>query len=403
MFMVSIVIPVYNTSKYLPECLESIINQTYTDMEIICINDESTDNSWDVLKEYENKDSRIKAYSKKNEHNGGAASARNMGLDKATGKYVMFLDSDDFFDSEMVEKMVTKAEETDADVIICGAKDYDDKQKKIVGYNKKIETELAPKTDYFNYKDCAKYIFQIAEFIAWNKMFRLSIVRENNLFFEAIPISDDQYLPALALVHAKRIAIVDERFVNYRINTGSSQVDGQVKHPEAAYQATYSIVKRFRELGIYDEVKQSYINITLRLNRLYFDRMRSVETLRFLYDKYREEVWPMLDAMNLEEDYFYDSRLYQWYQMILTKSFEELLFEVARGYGAEMTTGILRFQVPFDEISKGAKIVLVGRGLIGKYWYAQLILSGYADVVAWVDSEAEISTEIQYDQLLKAR
>lgn len=403
MSMVSIVIPVYNTSKYLSECLNSLINQTYENLEIVCVDDESTDNSLDILKRYAGVDSRIKVYSKKNDHKGGAASARNFGLEKATGKYIMFLDSDDFFEIDMIEKMVEKAEKNQAEIVICGAQDFDDISQKVVGLNKKIEVDLAPNKECFSYQDCPKYIFQIAEFIAWNKLFSLKLIRSNNLFFESIPISDDQYLPALALVLAKRITIVDEHFINYRINTGTSQVDSQARHPEAAYQATYSIVKRFKELGVYEAVKQSYINITLRLNRLYFDRMQSLESLAFLHKKYIDDVWVMLEAMELTDDYFYDPRLAQWYKMIKDNSVEDILFKVCNGYGSNMTTAILRFQFPYEKVTRGSKIVLVGKGLVGRYWYAQLLLSNYAEVVYWAENEADVPSDILFDDVVVAK
>ena len=92
MTKISIIVPVYNVEKYLKECLDSLINQTLEDIEIICINDGSTDNSLAILEEYQKKDSRIKVFSQKNQ---GVSAARNLGIEKATGEYLTFLDSDD--------------------------------------------------------------------------------------------------------------------------------------------------------------------------------------------------------------------------------------------------------------------------------------------------------------------
>ena len=104
--IVSIIVPVYNTAKYLPRCLESLLNQTLVGVEIICINDGSTDNSEKVLKNYAKKDKRIVVI---NQKNGGSAAARNAGLKAAKGTYIGFIDSDDYAEANMYEVMVTEA------------------------------------------------------------------------------------------------------------------------------------------------------------------------------------------------------------------------------------------------------------------------------------------------------
>ena len=114
MAKVSVIIPVYNTEKYLRRCLDSVCNQTLRDIEIICINDCSTDNSLSILEEYAGNDNRIKLIDFK--ENKGAAVARNTGIDMAEGKYIGFVDSDDFVDLDFYEKLYTKAVETGADI-----------------------------------------------------------------------------------------------------------------------------------------------------------------------------------------------------------------------------------------------------------------------------------------------
>ena len=105
--LVSVLIPVYNVEKYLERCLDSILKQTLTKIEIICVNDGSTDNSLSILKEYQKKDSRIIIV---NKENGGLPSARNAGLDRAEGKYVGFVDSDDYIEPNMFQKLYDTAE-----------------------------------------------------------------------------------------------------------------------------------------------------------------------------------------------------------------------------------------------------------------------------------------------------
>src|SRR5574344_661413 len=114
---VSIIIPVYNTEEYLDECLQSLINQTLKDIEIICIDDGSTDCSAEILHEYSLKDSRIKVLKQRNY---GQSAARNKGLMFANGEYISFLDSDDFISEDMLEKLYCKAKEQNTDITMCG-------------------------------------------------------------------------------------------------------------------------------------------------------------------------------------------------------------------------------------------------------------------------------------------
>lgn len=400
--MVSIIIPVYNSSKYLKQCIDSLLNQKYEDIELICVDDGSTDDSLSILREYELKDSRVHILQKKNEGK-GAAAARNLGLDHSNGEYVIFLDSDDFFSSEMIMEMVDRADSTDSDMVLCRAERFDDRTGKRERDYEGINFGLLPKQEIFSYTDCPETIFQIADWIVWNKLFRRSMIVDNQLRFESIPISDDQYIPALALVVARRISVVDKVFVHYRVNTGVSQVDKQAKHPEAAYLATYSVVKRMKELGVYNAVKRSYLNNVIRVFREYFDRMTDYNTLLELYNRFRDVEFPRLEADALSSQFFYDQRLAEWYKMINSKSLEEILLSAARGHGDSMTTAILRFQAPLSDIRAGSKVVLVGKGRVGKYWYSQMILSDHCEVVAWVDKEKEIPENLIYDSIIFAK
>ena len=127
---VSVIIPVYNVEEYLRECLDSVVNQTLKEIEIICVDDGSTDSSLDILKEYAEKDNRITVMKQANLH---AGVARNAGLSVAKGEYLSFLDSDDFFEKDMLEKMFLKVSSNLSDVIVCSNNLWDDKKSCITG------------------------------------------------------------------------------------------------------------------------------------------------------------------------------------------------------------------------------------------------------------------------------
>ena len=118
---ISVIIPVYNTELYLRRCLESVINQTYTNLQIIIIDDGSTDNSLKICTEYAQNDNRLIVYS---QNNSGVSAARNKGLDMATGDYIAFVDSDDFIENDMFAKLLNTMVNNEADIIVCGIKFY---------------------------------------------------------------------------------------------------------------------------------------------------------------------------------------------------------------------------------------------------------------------------------------
>ena len=122
--LVSVIIPVYNVEKYLHQCLNSLITQTLKDIEIICVDDGSTDSSWRILQEFAQKDNRVIIHQQHNLH---AGVARNNGLKIAKADYVMFLDSDDFFESNMLEDLYNQIIKEGSDAAICGFYNYDNK------------------------------------------------------------------------------------------------------------------------------------------------------------------------------------------------------------------------------------------------------------------------------------
>ena len=126
---ISIIIPVYNAEKYLYECLDSLVNQTMKNTEIICIDDGSTDNSYEILCEYATKDNRFIILQQENK---GAGAARNKGMEIAKGEFLAFLDADDFFEHDMLEITLNKIEKTQADFVIFNSNQFDDKTKQFV-------------------------------------------------------------------------------------------------------------------------------------------------------------------------------------------------------------------------------------------------------------------------------
>ena len=148
MAKVSVIIPVYNVENYIRQCLDSVINQTLKDIEIICIDDGSTDDSGVILDEYASKDSRIKVIHNSNQ---GAGPSRNLGIQMSCGKYLSILDSDDIFDLKMLELLFNKAELTNADITICRCQVLNMKNLACKVFKQALK--YIPNKDTFNYKE----------------------------------------------------------------------------------------------------------------------------------------------------------------------------------------------------------------------------------------------------------
>ena len=167
---VSVIIPVYNVDQYLSQCLDSVVNQTLEDIEIICVDDGSTDNSLKILMEYAEKDSRVIVLRQQNK---GAGVARNYGMNIAKGKYFSFLDSDDFFSETLLMDSVQKAEADDADIVVYRFEKYNQLHQSYTSCEYAFHKEWWP-NGIFNKRDNPNKIFNSFNLCAWNKLFNAS-------------------------------------------------------------------------------------------------------------------------------------------------------------------------------------------------------------------------------------
>lgn len=257
---VTVLIPVYNTEVYLKECIQSVINQTLQDIEIICINDGSSDNSLEILNNFAQLDKRIKILSQK--HQGGGK-ARNAGLKFAQGEYLAFLDSDDFYDENFCEKMYNKAVGTDSDVVVCAARNYNVLNNEYGKMPWSLGEEYLPAKEVFNYKDMRKYIFQFSQNWNWNKLFKKKFIDTNNITFQNIFRTNDLLFTCKSLVLAKKISVIKDELVTYRIGTINNCQSTNYKYPFDFYKAFKELKKYLISISKYEELKISYINWSL--------------------------------------------------------------------------------------------------------------------------------------------
>lgn len=227
MVKVSIIVPVYNVEKYLSKCLDSLISQTLKDIEIICVNDGSVDNSLDILKNFAQKDPRIKIIDKQNE---GVAIARNIALEQATGEYIGFVDSDDYIDLDYFEKLYNTATKNNSDIAVASIlkhKKYFDK------YNVRYSEEQVAENIQEKIKLCGdkKHFF----FYAWNKIYKTDLIKNNKIKFSEGQIYEDVMFAMNALYFSNKVVSVpntkyhyverNNSLVKYKDKTGKKAED----------------------------------------------------------------------------------------------------------------------------------------------------------------------------------
>lgn len=232
---VSIIIPIYNVESYLRRCLDSVINQTLGNIEIICVNDCSTDNSWGILQEYAKNDNRIRLINFA--ENKGAAAARNAGIEEATGEYIGFVDSDDFVDLDFYEKLYVKAKETDADIV----------KGKIVQYLENGNVSILPWDDNDNIREHkAFFIYGFT-----TALYRLKLVLDNNIRF---PVSlvhlEDPYFLIQCVNLCNKMEFCDRSFYYYRHNVSSITHNLNMLEYE---KSAYAVLKLINSLSLSEE------------------------------------------------------------------------------------------------------------------------------------------------------
>ena len=214
---VSIIVPIYNVENYLEKCLKSIIEQTFQDIEIICVDDGSTDNSSKILNEFAQKDSRIKIIKETNQ---GVFAARHNGLKNATSKYILFIDSDDWIDKNLIKKTLDCIKKYNTDVVVYGA--YSVRNSKLSkGMYSVNKIPKKYKEKVLTIKDYEDNLFYIPP-TAWNKLYKKEFLDTHNIKFQEIRNGEDQIFYLHTILTARNIYIIDENLYYYTKNrTGS--------------------------------------------------------------------------------------------------------------------------------------------------------------------------------------
>ncbi|MBR1831855.1 MAG: glycosyltransferase [Ruminiclostridium sp.] len=365
--LISVVVPIYNAGSYLKHCLQTIQNQTFSDFEVICVNDGSTDNSSTIIKDIIDVDGRFRMIEREY-RSGSAGLPRNIGIDNATGKYIIFLDADDYFDVHLLEKLYKKALQSSSDLIICDC--WYVNQDGIEEHNYEIDFNgvNALNKEVFSYKDTPDNLFQLLGCAVWNKLILKELIDRNALRFqENVPIVDDVFFVSLLYIFAGRISIINDKLIYYRLMRPGSQTNSIEKHPEAIFDCLSYLNDYLIKEECYDIIKKSLHNRMLALLRWWLMSVSSPKIYKELCFYYRNTCFPELGLQNMNPVNV-DKGLRRFFNAVINK-------------GPQISLD--------DNLQPDSRLIIYGAGYYGKHIYQKIVKNGKYNVVLWVDKNAK--------------
>ena len=311
--VVSVIVPVYNAGAFLRRTLDCICGQTLRNIEIILVDDGSSDDSRSILQEYVARDSRIILLQQEHEY---AGAARNKGLAIARGKYLSFLDADDLFESTMLEKMVARAEEVGADVVVCRCELFY-KEGEYTPLNWQIHDRYLSRLDRRKFSLKSEYpqaAFQTFIGWAWDKLFRTEYVQEKRFRFGATRHGNDAPFVFPAIAAADCISIIDESLVKYRKSSGQISAAGNVaRNPTACCTCIMSIYNELERIEFPAAILDSFHIWCAHYIKWNMIRLKSHErhSLRQIIIREMEQKLHLVEKFNNERANPYWQEVYQ--------------------------------------------------------------------------------------------
>ena len=309
---VSVILPVYNAAKNLDSCMNSLLEQTLQEIEIICIDDGSKDNSLELLNGYSKKDSRVRVF---HQENRGAGAARNLGLLRAKGEYLSIVDADDFFQLTMLEKAYVEAKRVEADYLVFGCEMYDGVTKQYSSGQYAICKELLPMQMPFSPEDVEKDLFRLFIGWSWDKLIKKTTVDQYHLSFQEQRTSNDLLFVFGALLQSRRITVLNDVLAYHRSEKGSLSVTRE-KSWQCFYYALLGLRAKLKEWSLYERYEQDFINYCIHFS-LWNLHTLAEPTRSLLYEKLHSEWFHELGVHLFSKEYFYNRMEYNEYRRII--------------------------------------------------------------------------------------
>lgn len=286
---VSVILPIYNQEKYLPTALNSLQNQTLEDTEFICVNDGSDatkDNSLEILNKYAREDKRVKIIHQKNQ---GAGVARNNGIKLARGEYIAFLDPDDWFEKEALQKIYLQSKEQDCDMLVFNFNKIDEKSGKFLPPMNIAERirKYNPTLDLnntFNWRDIKPGVFRSLLWMAWNKLYNREFVNKNDLHFSKSSLAEDNIFVFDATLKARKIGYSDQTLYNYLQHEGSALRQKSDKN-FCIFKAIDAVNKSLKNLNLTEELSKEFDDYVVKLLSIHSEQILSKDKLKCVCEK----------------------------------------------------------------------------------------------------------------------
>lgn len=377
----SIIIPAYNAEEYLTEALESVINQTYSNIEIICVNDGSDDGSSEILLEYAKRDKRIVLLNE--EKNVGTSKARKDGVLASTGRYILFLDADDALSLTTCEVLNALPEKKDIIHFGANVNAYNGMRSSSI---KSMEKYLLPCTEKIDMQEMKKLCFRmtILSHNLWGKCFNGDICRKAFTYLSntRLIMAEDMYAFFAISVFARSYSGISEKLYNYNYGRGVTGEDKDFYQSFEVYCTQAESVRACYELIAKLDLDEEYADLLKCI------RNNALNTCtKFLYN----------NAIRLEEnqlEHLQSIFSYYWSSSDLAIELAKLCLKYQR---ILRKTDGKKWAFPFGKVKKNARIVIYGAGEMGQDYYEQVIQSDYCKIVAIVDKNYHRYTHLGYE------
>ena len=389
MSKISIVMPIYNAAEFLTESIDDIRKQTFTDWELICVNDGSTDNCGQILANFEKNDNRIKVITQEN-YGGGAA--RNAGLNVAQGKYVIFLDADDRFEETLLQNVFENAEANQSDIVIFGADCFDYSSGKVRAatwlLDEQYLTESYVVDNCLNSQKKPEIIYEITNGTVWNKLFRRDFIKSNELKFQEVYSADCMLFVVMALALADKISVLNKVLVHYRENVPTGQIANVCKNPLGALDVSIAIRDCMIINGLFPVYENAYINCIVKfvINRL--NRMGIGIAQQTLYNNLHNDGLKKIGINQSNLEIIKDDNIRIECKKILSIQYEDYIFDLCNLMKNMINPKGSIYCLP-EQCPKNVKIALYGAGNVGKSYFAYLLNSSEHRLVGWFDKMHE--------------
>lgn len=381
---ISIIIPVFNAEKNICKCIDSILSQPMKEIEIICVNDGSTDKSPAILEEYAQKDSRVHVHHQENMH---AGVARNNGLIFARGEYIHFMDADDFLLENAYEAVYEEAKRTNADNVRFRVHTMDVATGEYI--NDTMYSLSKIPIEYFGRViNLAKYpeIFMLngISYPPWNGLYKREFMLNKNIRFDAMRNFNDHTFYHMVLLNTDRVVYSDNYVLTYCKNNSTSLVGGCLNHFDCLFEIYWLLDERLRLISPF--LRYLILGIELKSIINWYNRSREYGQN---WDHIRSETQFFFDKMEASElRKIIRLKYWDWYYLKLLAdicSSSTIKSKIVNDQICILKNSKIKHLFPIHSVKKGSKIAIYGAGAVGKRTVSVMNEMGYGNPCVWVD------------------